>query len=48
MSFLEKIIEPRKQIPEERKRFDNNFLKQLILRFDLPFGNDAKDLALSA
>lgn len=31
MSFLEKIIEPRKQIPEERKRFDNNFLKQLIL-----------------
>ena len=31
MSFLEKIIEPRKQIPEERKRFDNSFLKQLIV-----------------
>ncbi len=31
MSFIDRLIEPRNQIPEDRKTFSNSFLKRLIL-----------------
>lgn len=31
MTFIDRLIEPRNQIPQERKTFSNSFLKQLIL-----------------